>query len=920
MSSRRSHRRQPARRGRLLPTSGLRGRKFLVEPLEPRTPPSDTFAGLIGIAGAAGAFDPWVGSSYEPLTAALQPPQWSLGTSMAAEYEIVSPAKLPELPHVPIFPSLDTTVATAAPRPATGPELGTETMDHLLAGRFEPSLRLEPAQPLPASVEAGLAPVLAQFAVASASAAGDSSAAGMAAVHTPAGSTAFDAAAPIRTADSNTSSAPPARPHGQIEQVTFPSASQTIDPARVPVRPPGGGMTTMSGGGPGEHAPEVSGGYDDVYHCLEDEEDFPDDFSQFFSDEDVPEYDSLTYSAETSNEDVVTCDMNGSTGVMTLDFGSVGLATVTVTATDEAEQSAELEFDVYVVQVTGFTLEWQQPNGSWAEVGANEVAWSHDTLRWTASWVPSSAEPDDVQFLLISWEDRAEPLEAWDSYSAGGTGSTEFNPGADDYAVVPYLDFSSGGSAWLATPERRIIAEITGIEWTTHTDPDYAGDLDSGGSGLRFFPDAESPGGSARPKVDVLIQVEPGLPGIFVYTDVYDVDDWTDSDGPIDDDPSPLDTDVNNADNFSTPGVGLQYILSSPGYTDENGQIRAVFEIGAIQPGNNWRIAAAGRQEELYPVKPMSLTSLLFYDDDGDGFFEWNDGEVALDEGTFEHGIRVTQRLTLWRRLHVEVDSMGNVAYNTDVRRNLLVQDNGDGTSTVYVSGQWDSEKLNRFDGGELEDSTGNVFEIISNGMTGDAAWVKVYNHQDGTTPSGQSHWVSLVDDDHLRESEGDNVPMPDCTELEEAMAEAFVEVLYDVGDSNDNVTFTPNTDTSVNNTSTYDWDSKDDNSPAYWVTYVLGAFQGKPNEDNDPVTESWLVGVSFPQGVSLIFLETAVDVAREEQWPADDFERDIVVHEVGHAVAKSGEHPVTQWPNVPSRYVEEYLKEIRSTDKPKSP
>ena len=70
-------------------------------------------------------------------------------------------------------------------------------------------------------------------------------------------------------------------------------------------------------------------------------------------------------------------------------------------------------------------------------------------------------------------------------------------------------------------------------------------------------------------------------------------------------------------------------------------------------------------------------------------------------------------------------------------------------------------------------------------------------------------------------------------------------------------------------------------------------------------------------EGGSLIFLETIRDDSNQWGFNAVAKERDTVVHEVGHALARFASHPVTKWPNQPSRYTPLYLHEIRDTERP---
>ena len=77
---------------------------------------------------------------------------------------------------------------------------------------------------------------------------------------------------------------------------------------------------------------------------------------------------------------------------MTLSFsGSTGVAELTVRGTDRPGEYAETTFSVYVVEVTGYTLQRRKLDGSWVGVPHGEVSWSHDTLRWTAVYCDASA-------------------------------------------------------------------------------------------------------------------------------------------------------------------------------------------------------------------------------------------------------------------------------------------------------------------------------------------------------------------------------------------------------------------------------------------------------------------------------------------------------------------------------------------------
>jgi hypothetical protein len=117
-------------------------------------------------------------------------------------------------------------------------------------------------------------------------------------------------------------------------------------------------------------------------------------------------------------------------------------------------------------------------------------------------------------------------------------------------------------------------------------------------------------------------------------------------------------------------------------------------------------------------------------------------------------------------------------------------------------------------------------------------------------------------------------------------------------------------------------WDSAPDNSQAWWVAYILGAFQWTTAEDNDPIGQDEGLGKTAPgDGGCIILLETIIDSSAERNYDPTQREQDTVVHEVGHAVGRIGDEPVTLWDQgTPSRYTEDYLKAIRKSEKPLSP
>jgi len=600
------------------------------------------------------------------------------------------------------------------------------------------------------------------------------------------------------------------------------------------------------------------------------------------------------------------------------------------TVEDPAGFSDTASVTVTMVQVTDWTLERKDETGTWVSVPDGELSWSHDELCWTPVYSP--ADPPFAQNIEWLADDRTDQDVNWIPFASAPGGQLAIgNPDAGEWQITPAIDFAAPDqtnfTAFMAAPKAMDDAKIVSVEWVVHQNADGTASNEAGElvddplvtSGKRFFPDAKNPTEEYRPKVDLLVKITPKLAGVSIWLLDHDVDDPSDHDGPIDTDPAGTVTNVNPPDNFATAGATFSISYGSGSPTDANGEMRSVVTVGSVQPGNNWRFAVAPRLPALEHVKPISTTSQgeLFYDANADGF--WAVGSEALLDSTSPtfKGVFVSPVLTVWRKLHVEVDSMGPVTGNVVGDTAAFVVDNGDFTSTVTLG--TGGLEVDRFQEGKLWDLLANEFRIISN----TANTVTVNNLANGVIPQDGSGPVTLYDDDLLQD--GDDVPMPDTSELANALAEAFVLPVFDVGDNNDNVPFQRHFNTTQERINAMDWDSAGQNSTSFWVAYLLGGFEYSTGNDLDPGTQEAIAGTTFdPVGGSIIWMAVFADPDRPNAgtFTAQQEEREIVVHEIGHALADKATHDdgPTDYPIILSRYTEEYIKAIRENDKPRSP
>ncbi len=338
------------------------------------------------------------------------------------------------------------------------------------------------------------------------------------------------------------------------------------------------------------------------------------------------------------------------------------------TVRDSLGASSQGLVTINMLQVTGFALDRQLLDYSWTPVADNEVTWLSDTLRWTAQYSPRNPPTaTSSEWRYKPWAQRDNPAYPWSMFMVvSGDGPALGHPGAGEWAISPKVNFynfayQTGFFAQLTPAKWRLDAQITSIEWKTHSDSQYAGELVSQ-MGMRLYPDAPQPGQSAHPRVDVLVKVQPQMAGIPICVYWYDVDD-PDHDGPIDTDPNYGGWQgINPADNKTTTGYGPTHFLEGAPITDANGEVRGKLDVGSIQPGNNFRVAAGGREDEMNLVKPLShdAAGQLWFDRNDNGYYEPGNAESILNEQTGGMAaFRVTPKLTLWRKLHIERDSMG---------------------------------------------------------------------------------------------------------------------------------------------------------------------------------------------------------------------------------------------------------------------
>lgn len=431
---------------------------------------------------------------------------------------------------------------------------------------------------------------------------------------------------------------------------------------------------------------------------------------------------------------------------------------------------------------------------------------------------------------------------------------------------------------------------------------------------LRIFPEKEVPEGLKKDYLYAVVKIDPAAEGTAIYWDSLDIDDPTTDSGPVD--PNGASDDDNRGNYGAAPGGpdGDDGFLSGE---DVNGIATTSTFSGGIayvrffvtsQPGDNFRIRAS--------TSPAFTT----FDDSAE--------------------------LTVWRRLHVEIDSMGAPAGTTETGNITNVVNIGGGQSDVTVDIVLDDGSAGstngRFENGVMS-AAGVNYAVISN----TSSTVRVV----GLPPIGVG--FVLADDDVTPV----DVEDPDVGDMVRAFSHAFILPVFDTGEDSSNVAFDLNTEDAEINGQINAGKGTPMSTADYWTVTVHGGFQRRlPSSDigsgdNDPNDEGTprARAVDSVQGVFLgnesirDWIQTPVadggaggidpapPCAADPGTPRHARRQEILVHEVGHLLSLT--HPdggivagtdpcggvmrTSVSPRESSNFTQQSLSKLRSIEQP---
>jgi hypothetical protein len=273
--------------------------------------------------------------------------------------------------------------------------------------------------------------------------------------------------------------------------------------------------------------------------------------------------------------------------------------------------------------------------------------------------------------------------------------------------------------------------------------------------------------------------------------------------------------------------------------------------------------------------------------------------------------------LTVWRRLHIEVDSMTAVPMDgsekNHVTGEITVVGFDEEIGYLVKTNKWLAD-VDMYEGGKLWQLLGQTlvdFPVLDPPYSNDSG----PNASVGVSANGQ--FVPQVGPfDHLKDDDVKVMPsLPDLGKLTKVLKPCYVEWIDDAPGGTNNVAFNLNIEYSQELLDSCSRGSSQCEGPDYWVVYVLGAYQGRLDYDKDPNSEDGDGGSTDTTfQVSAIFLEDIADRARWNEQDPEMLEQQIVAHEIGHQLLDSDVHT----PNTimaPSLPVEEEEEKFSAAD-----
>jgi hypothetical protein len=243
-------------------------------------------------------------------------------------------------------------------------------------------------------------------------------------------------------------------------------------------------------------------------------------------------------------------------------------------------------------------------------------SWGGKVRVWTsANRGPRSPVLDTSATATTSWAASNMPAQLW----VEGVAASSSN---NDVSLTLSIDSGYTNTNYLT------VIDMSSVVFQSSTSQLFANS--NAGGGLAIYPDLPTPSATGDfSAVTVVATITPAVPGITLYFEAFDVGD-----------PSLL---TSPPDNNGTSPDGAFTITAN---TDANGRVSTNFHV-SMQPGDNFRVVASPLAN--FPGDCVAANT----NDPGALWFSGGTNEIPAN--------CTSPMLTVWRRLHVEVDSMAAI-------------------------------------------------------------------------------------------------------------------------------------------------------------------------------------------------------------------------------------------------------------------
>ncbi len=287
-------------------------------------------------------------------------------------------------------------------------------------------------------------------------------------------------------------------------------------------------------------------------------------------------------------------------------------------------------------------------------------------------WVPSEGIPPRPKGTQLS----GFPIQ----YTApGDLPETLWVEGIDQSAAVNDVELKLSYTKEGKTFEDIInltVAAVESVHWEAIEDVTVLDDNPNAGLGAAIFPGGLAPDDEVdHARVQVKARMNPPLANRAIHFIAFDVDDPSADAAPVDGEQGP--------DNRGAPQAGT--LATDSAATDANGYAAVTFSV-TKNPGDNFRVVAC--------LAGANSSNLAAKQDDGENarVLDAEERTVAHESGA--HSMKASPLLTVWRRLHVEFDTMeeagGDEPFGTVTGTTELVRP----TTLTAVTSSWRVDSL----------------------------------------------------------------------------------------------------------------------------------------------------------------------------------------------------------------------------------